>query len=73
MRVSTHERHVLGAEAEPVLHRLLLGNDLAGGGVGDYSWADFLENAVGHGVAEEAANVHLINPDLGSNLGISGR
>lgn len=40
--------------------------------MGDYSWADLLENAVCHGVAEETANVHLIDTDAGGNLTISG-
>lgn len=67
----THWRHVLGAEAEPVLQGLFFGNNFAGGGVGDDSWADFLEDAVGHGVAEEAADIHLVDADLGSNLTVS--
>ena len=40
--------------------------------MGDYSWADLLEDAIGHGVAEETAKVHLIDTDLGGNLTISG-
>ena len=68
----THWRHIFGTETEPVLHGLVLRNDLAGGGVSDNSWADLLEDAVGHGVAEETANVHLVHADFGSNLGISG-
>lgn len=69
---TTHWRHILSAETEPVLHGLLFGNDPAGGGVGDDSWADLLEYAVGHGVAEETADVHLIGADLGGNLAICG-
>lgn len=69
---TTNWRHIFSAETEPVLHRLLFGNDLAGGSVSDDSWADLLEDAVGHGMAEETADVHLIDTDLGSNLTIGG-
>lgn len=48
---TTHWRHILSAETEPVLHRFLFGYGLAGGGVGDDSWVDLLEDAVGHDVA----------------------
>lgn len=69
----TYWKHVLGVEAEPVLQRFVLSNNFAGSSMGDNPWADFLEDAVGHGMAEETADVHLIHTDLGSDLAEGGR
>lgn len=64
----TYWEHILGIEAEPVLHGLVLGKHSASGCVSNDTWADFLEDAIGHGVAEETADVHFIDTDLCGNL-----
>ena len=64
----TYWEHILGAEAEPVLHGFVLGDNSAGSGMADDAGADFFEDAVGHGMADESTEVHLVHIDLCGNL-----
>lgn len=61
--MKTHGPHVFGAESDPILERLALGNGFARGGVGDDTGAYLLENAVGHGVVEQSADIPLVDID----------
>jgi hypothetical protein len=52
--------HVFDAKADPILHRGVFGQDTAGGCVSYDSRRYFFEDAIRHGVAQEAADVDFI-------------